>query len=68
MKLAEICYKLAPLIEKLDFANEPLKIQLDCVRLIRSCLNFITFDEGDVKTVHTDRHRTGSTGKLALFG
>lgn len=68
LKLAEICYKLAPLIEKLDFTADPTNIQLECIRVIRSCLNFITFDEGNVKAVQYERHRTGTTGKLALFG
>ena len=71
LKLIEICFALAPLIGRLDFTQDPLAAldtQLECIRTIRRCLNIVTFDKGEVKTVLADRHKTGTTGKLALNG
>jgi hypothetical protein len=70
LKMLEIAFKLSPLVKKLDFSQpeECKKIQLECVRVIRTSLDLITFNKGEVKTVHADRAKTGSVGKLALYG
>lgn len=68
VKLLEIAFKLAPLVKDLDFKNNPLETQLKCVRAIRSCLDFTTFNKGFEKIVDTERNKTGSLAKMALFG
>jgi hypothetical protein len=68
-KMLQVLIALAPTVEKLDFAREDcLDFQKRCVSIIRSCLDMDTFDKGNVKTVHKERHRTGKIGKMALFG
>lgn len=66
--MLEISFRLAPLIEKLDFNANPLKIQLECIETIRSCLDIVTFNKGEEKIVLNDRFKVGSVGKTALFG
>ena len=67
-KMLEILVELRPFVKRLDFAEDPLPIQLECIRVIRRTLDFITFDQGDEKTVHGDRARTGDVGKLGMHG
>lgn len=45
LKLIEIAFKLKPLIAKLDFSSNPLPVQIECVKAIRSCLDMISFNK-----------------------
>lgn len=73
--LYQIAVALAPLIERLDFSTDDLstvqsnlQVQLECIRVIRKCLNIITFNKGDEKVVVAEREKTGDVGLTALFG
>mmetsp|Transcript_1114 Transcript_1114/g.2045 ORF Transcript_1114/g.2045 Transcript_1114/m.2045 type:complete len:206 (-) Transcript_1114:97-714(-) len=67
-KLYQICFLLEPLVKKLNFNEDCLETQLECVRVIRGCLDLITFNKGTEKIVVAERHKVGSVAKLALFG
>ncbi len=68
-KLIEMAFKLAPIINTLDFnAQDCFDKQLAAIRTIRKCLDFIANNVGDVKTMHADRATTGNVGKLSLRG
>ena len=67
-KLLEIAFKLAPLIEKIDFLGpvlNTLAIQNECVQIIRNSLNIVSFQREVDKT---RIGRTDSVGKLAIKG
>lgn len=68
LKLYEIAFKLKPIIERLDFSSNPLPVQIEAVKTIRGCLDMISFNKGDVKTVHADRFKIDSVAKMALRG
>ena len=46
-KLIEMTFKLAPLIERLDFTTaECFEVQLEAIKVIRGCLDFIANNVG----------------------
>ena len=65
-KVLEIACRLAAPVARLDFAaKDCAAVQMECVRVIRACLNATTFAEG------LDRTRVGRTddvGRLAGYG
>jgi hypothetical protein len=65
-KLIEICIKLAPLIDKMDYnCDSIVNYQKLAIVLIRKCLNVTSFYKG----VDRERHgRTDCIGKLAVNG
>ena len=68
-KLIEMAFKLAPIIEKLDFtAPDCYDRQIEAIKVIRNCLDFIANNVGDDKIMHVDRAVTGNVGKLSLRG
>ena len=68
-KLIEMAFKLAPIIEKLDFtAPDCYDKQIEAIKVIRNCLDFIANNVGDDKIMHVDRAVTGNVGKLSLRG
>ena len=68
-KLIEMAFKLAPIIEKLDFtAPDCYDKQIEAIKVIRNCLDFIANNVGDNKIMHVDRAVTGNVGKLSLRG
>ena len=68
-KLIEMAFKLAPIIEKLDFtAPDCYDRQIEAIKVMRNCLDFIANNVGDDKIMHVDRAVTGNVGKLSLRG
>ena len=68
-KLIEMAFKLAPIIEKLDFtAPDCYDRQIEAIKIMRNCLDFIANNVGDDKIMHVDRAVTGNVGKLSLRG
>ena len=64
-----MAFKLAPIIEKLDFtAPDCYDKQIEAIKVIRNCLDFIANNVGDDKIMHVDRAVTGNVGKLSLRG
>lgn len=69
IKLLQIALELAPFIPKLDFKDPNVfEVQSQCIHKIRKCLDVIIFNSGEKKDVKADRFKTGSAGKLALYG
>lgn len=73
--LYKIAFALKPLIAKLDFSIESkqvveanMKVQHECIRTVRKCLDIVTFNKGDVKEVIADREKVGDVGLTALYG
>jgi len=68
-KLIEMALKLAPIVEKLDFtAPDCFDRQIEAIKVIRNCLDFIANNVGNEKIMHADRAVTGHVGKLSLKG
>ena len=68
-KLIEMALKLAPLVRTLDFnAPDCFQKQLEAIKIIRGCLDFIANNVGTEKIMHADRATTGNVGKLSLHG
>ena len=68
-KLIEMAFKLAPLVERLDFtAPDCFEVQCEAIKAIRSCLDFIANNVGEEKIMHADRATTGHVGRLSLRG
>ena len=68
-KLIEMAFKLAPLVATLDFTTpDCFEKQLACIRMIRSCLDYIANNVGKEKIMHTSRATTGTAGKISLRG
>merc|ERR1739848_118694 len=69
----EIAFKLAPIIEKLDFTQpDAYRYQLDAIALIRNSCDFIANNQGgsgkEFKHMAADRPTTGTVGKISLHG
>ena len=69
-KLLEMSFKLAPLIERLDFRDPEgaYQVQVEAIKVVRSCLDFIANNVGKEKIMHPDRAVTGTVGKISLKG
>ena len=68
-KLMEMALKLAPVVERLDFtAPGCFEVQLEAIRVVRNCLDFIANNVGEEKIMHADRATTGHVGPLSLRG
>ena len=68
-KLMEMAFKLAPIIETLDFTKEDaIEHQIKAIHVIRNCLDFIANNVGNEKIMHPDRPTTGEVGKISLHG
>lgn len=55
-------------MESAEVQQNTLKVQIECVRVIRKCLDIVTFNKGDEKIVIADREKTGDVGLTALYG
>ena len=54
-KLIEMAIKLAPLVRHLDFnAQDCFEKQIDAIKIIRSCLDFIANNVGDEKIINIE--------------
>ena len=64
-----MAFKLAPIVNSLDFKSQDcFDKQLEAIRMIRSCLDFIANNVGHEKIMHANRATTGHVGKLSLLG
>ena len=65
----EMAFKLAPIIEQLDFTQEDaISHQIHAIHVIRNSLDFIANNIGSDKIMHADRPTTGEVGKISLHG
>ena len=68
-KLIEMAIKLAPVVRNMDFsAPDVFDRQLEAIKVIRGCCDFIANTVGDQKIMHPDRETTGHVGALSLKG
>jgi len=47
---------------------ETLETQKECVRVVRKCLDIVSFNKGNEKIVIADREKTGDVGLTAING
>ena len=68
-KLMEMAFKLAPLVDSLDFNSQDChQKQIQAISIIRSCLDFHGNNVGSEKIMDPSRATTGTVGKLSLHG